>query len=89
MYYKIQYCTSDLSQTLLPAIQALIRDTQVPVIIALSTRDEISPRLDGHMEALKKRKDALTVLKIITDMLGPKQKQNGKILTQATDHNTQ
>lgn len=81
MYCKIQYCASDLNQKLLPAIQALTRDTQVPVIIALSTRDEISPLLDGHIEAFKKRKDTLTVLKKITDMLGTKQKQNGKILT--------
>lgn len=33
-------------------MQALTRDTQVPVIMALSTRDEMSPLLDGHMEAL-------------------------------------
>lgn len=34
-------------------MQALIRDTHVPVIIALTTRDDISPRLEGHIEALR------------------------------------
>lgn len=33
-------------------MQALTRETQVPVIIALNTRDEISLLLDGHIEAL-------------------------------------
>lgn len=35
-------------------MQALTRDTQVPVIIARNTRDEISPFLDGHIEAFEK-----------------------------------
>lgn len=37
----------------LPATQALMRDTHVPVIIALNTRDDTSPRLEGHIEALR------------------------------------
>lgn len=47
-------------------MQALTRDTHVPVIMALSTRDEMSPLLDGHMAAIRKenptvRKNALWV----------------------------
>lgn len=34
----------------IPAMQALTRDTQVPVIMALNTIDEMSPLLGGHME---------------------------------------
>lgn len=30
-----------------------MRDTHVPVIMALNTRDEMSPRLEGHIEALR------------------------------------
>lgn len=32
-------------------MQALTRETQVPVIIALNTRDEISDLLFGHIDA--------------------------------------
>lgn len=37
-------------------MQALTRDTQVPVSIALITRDEISLFLDGQIEALREEK---------------------------------
>lgn len=30
-----------------------MRDAHVPVIMALNTRDEMSPRLAGHIEALR------------------------------------
>lgn len=40
-------------------MQALMRETQVAVIIALNTIDEISPLLDGHIEALRKEKSLL------------------------------
>lgn len=43
-------------KNVLPAMQALTRDTQVPVIMALNTKDEMSPLLGGHMEAFWERK---------------------------------
>lgn len=48
----------------LPAMHALTRETQVPVIIALSTRDEMSPLFVGHIAAV--RKDKLLENKIKT-----------------------
>lgn len=47
-------------QNLSPAMQALTRDTQVPVIMALSTTDETSPFLEGHMEALRRENTYVT-----------------------------
>lgn len=47
-------------QNLSPAMQALTRDTQVPVIMALSTIDEISLFLGGHMEALRRENTHIT-----------------------------
>lgn len=38
----------------LPAMQALMRDTHVPVIMALNTRDEMSFLLNGHIDAWRK-----------------------------------
>lgn len=37
-----------------------MRDTQVAVSIALNTIEEISPLLEGHIEALRKEKSLLT-----------------------------
>lgn len=48
-------CTASSVQKLLPAMQALTRDTQVPVSIALNTRDEISLFLDGQIEAEERK----------------------------------
>lgn len=36
-----------------------MRDTHVPVIMALNTRDEMSPRLEGQIEALRKKSKML------------------------------
>ena len=78
------HCQSN--SKLLPATQALIRDTQVAVIIALSTIDETSPLLDGHIEALGKEKN-------ITERVSCGRMKTGRwddtILTQASNHNTQ
>lgn len=35
-------------------MHALMRDTQVPVIIALKTNEEMSPLLGGQMDASRK-----------------------------------
>jgi len=37
----------------LPAIQALIRETHVPVNKALSTKADMSPFFDGQIEAVE------------------------------------
>lgn len=48
-------------------MQALTRDTQVPVIMALSTIDEMSLFLDGHMEALRKEKTVTHTMSLIIE----------------------
>ena len=79
-------CTASSVQKLLPAIQALTRDTQVPVSIALSTRDETSLLLDGQIEALIKENS-------LCQRLSLREKQDlffvVEILTQASNHNAQ
>lgn len=39
-----------------------MRDAVVPVIMALNTRDEMSPRLEGHIEALGGEKNKKTLV---------------------------
>lgn len=86
-------CTSWF-QIFLPAMQALIRDTHVPVIIALNTRDDTSPRLEGHIEALrgKRRKRRQCLIQIVKGRLFlfnfPPEKLQ-QILTQASNHDAQ
>lgn len=71
-------------------MQALTRDTQVPVIIARNTRDEISPFLDGHIEAFEKENAVSQKSMTYTASWGRTQMwRDDKILTKATDHNTQ
>lgn len=41
-------------------MQALTRETQVPVIMALNTIDEMSPLLGGHMDAFGEKKPLFT-----------------------------
>lgn len=38
-----------------------MRDAVVPVIMALNTRDEMSPRLEGHIEAFGGEKNKTLV----------------------------
>ena len=59
-------------------MQALTRETQVPVIIALNTRDEISLLLDGHIEALI-RENALCQKSFLRQYPGARQKSDGMI----------
>lgn len=42
-----------------------MRDAHVPVIMALNTRDEMSPRLEGHIEALRGEKRKILVSRLL------------------------
>lgn len=42
-----------------------MRDAVVPVIMALNTRDEMSPRLEGHIEALRGEKKRITSVRLL------------------------
>ena len=56
--YQLMWSTWKMERILtgLPATQALINDTQVPVNSALTTKFAITFFLDGHMDALNREK---------------------------------
>lgn len=58
---------------------AFTRDTQVPVIIALNTRDETSRFLDGHIEALRKER-TLCQKSLLREYPGAGQKHDDGII---------